>query len=151
LAALSGVRRRIISRQRIHRMHACPQAYWPVHRDFCKPNEFADVLDGSEPKFARWMRRHGRLAVLKDGQVERLEQASRGAGPRCGCLQRALAALLAALLLGARRLSGAPAACAARRTGAGRHSGGTLTAPSRARWRRRGAAGGLASRPRARA
>jgi hypothetical protein len=60
------------------------QAYWPVHKEFCRPCEFADAIDETEPRFARWMRRHGKLAVLKDAQVERLERASQGLGPRWG-------------------------------------------------------------------
>ena len=35
------------------------------------------MLDGREPKFARWMRDHGKQAVLKDNAVERLERASK--------------------------------------------------------------------------
>ena len=33
-------------------------------------------MEGQEPKFAAWMRKHGKLAVLKDDEVDRLEQAS---------------------------------------------------------------------------
>ncbi|KAH7616838.1 hypothetical protein NADE_001645 [Nannochloris sp. 'desiccata'] len=45
-------------------------------------NEFADIIEESEPKFARWMRSHGKLAVLKDDEVDRLERASSAAsGP----------------------------------------------------------------------
>jgi hypothetical protein len=36
-----------------------PKAYWPFHRDLCKGNEFADAVEASEPKFAKWMRDHG--------------------------------------------------------------------------------------------
>jgi hypothetical protein len=46
-----------------------PQAYWPFHRDACRRNEFADAIEVSEPKFAAWMRGHGKLAVLKDDEV----------------------------------------------------------------------------------
>lgn len=52
------------------------QAYWPIHKPECQRNEFADVVEGSDPKFARWMRQHGKLAVLKDDEVERLERAA---------------------------------------------------------------------------
>lgn len=42
------------------------QAYWPFHRDACKRNEFADVLEASQsdPKFAQWMRDHGKRLFL---------------------------------------------------------------------------------------
>ena len=45
----------------------CQKTYWPFHRAFCRKNEFADATEGTEPKFARWMRSHGKQAVLKDG------------------------------------------------------------------------------------
>ena len=51
------------------------QAYWPYHRLSCRRNEFADAVEDSEPKFASWMRSHGKLAVLKDDEVDRLERA----------------------------------------------------------------------------
>lgn len=54
----------------------CTQAYWPFHRDQCYRNEFADLVENQEPKFARWMRKHRKMAVLKDDEVDRLEQAS---------------------------------------------------------------------------
>ena len=58
------------------------QAYWPFHKTECRRNEFADIIEESEPKFARWMRSHGKLAVLKDDEVDRLERASSAAsGP----------------------------------------------------------------------
>lgn len=58
------------------------QAYWPFHRQECKKNEFADQIESSEPKFAEWMRQHGKLAVLKDDEVDRLERASQAqSGP----------------------------------------------------------------------
>lgn len=41
----------------------------------CHANEFADAVEATEPKFARWMRSHGKLAVLKDDEIERLERA----------------------------------------------------------------------------
>ena len=52
------------------------QAYWPLHKANCYCNEFADLTAASEPKFARWMRKHQKLAVLKDDEVNRLERAS---------------------------------------------------------------------------
>ncbi len=65
------------------------QAYWPFHKTQCRRNEFADAIEEQEPKFARWMRKHGKLAVLKDDEVDRLERAAAAAsGPgrqvRCG-------------------------------------------------------------------
>jgi hypothetical protein len=33
------------------------------------------MIEESEPKFASWMRHHGKLAVLKDDEVDRLERA----------------------------------------------------------------------------
>ena len=32
-------------------------------------------MEEAEPKFASWMRSHGKLAVLKDDEVDRLERA----------------------------------------------------------------------------
>lgn len=52
------------------------QAYWPFHKLECRRNEFADLIEDSEPKFARWMRAHGKIAVLKDDEVDRLERAA---------------------------------------------------------------------------
>ena len=58
------------------------QAYWPFHKTQCRRNEFADMVEEQEPKFARWMRQHGKLAVLKDDEVDRLERAGAAAsGP----------------------------------------------------------------------
>ena len=57
------------------------QAYWPFHRTQCKRNDFADAIEEAEPKFARWMRKHGKQAVLKDDEVDRLEHAAQAA---CG-------------------------------------------------------------------
>ena len=42
----------------------------------CKRNEFADAIEEAEPKFANWMRKHGKMAVLKDDEVDRLERAN---------------------------------------------------------------------------
>ena len=53
------------------------QAYWPFHKTECRRNEFADIIEESEPKFSRWMRNHGKMAVLKDDEVDRLERASK--------------------------------------------------------------------------
>ena len=50
--------------------------YWPFHKSVCQRNDFADAIEATEPKSAGWMRRHGKLAVLKDDEVERLERAS---------------------------------------------------------------------------
>ena len=49
----------------------CQKTYWPFHRAFCRKNEFADATEGTEPKFARWMRSHGKQAVLKDGEFSK--------------------------------------------------------------------------------
>jgi hypothetical protein len=57
------------------------QAYWPFHRIQCKRNEFADAIEEHEPRFARWMRKHGKQAVLKDDEVDRIERAGQAA---CG-------------------------------------------------------------------
>lgn len=58
------------------------QAYWPFHKTQCRRNEFADAIEEREPKFAAWMRSHGKQAVLKDDEVDRLERASQAAsGP----------------------------------------------------------------------
>ncbi|EIE25264.1 hypothetical protein COCSUDRAFT_13889, partial [Coccomyxa subellipsoidea C-169] len=54
----------------------CQKAYWPFHKANCYRNEFADLTAASEPRFARWMRKHQKLAVLKDDEVDRLERAS---------------------------------------------------------------------------
>jgi len=53
----------------------CQTSFWPLHRSECRGNEFADAVESQDPKFAAWMRRHGRQAVLKDDEVERLERA----------------------------------------------------------------------------
>jgi len=55
----------------------CQAAYWPLHKPECKVNEFADIIESTEPKFATWMRNHGKLAQLKDDEVHRLERAQR--------------------------------------------------------------------------
>lgn len=34
------------------------------------------MTQATEPKFALWMRKHHKLAVLKDDEVDRLERAS---------------------------------------------------------------------------
>ena len=53
------------------------QAYWPFHKAICYRNEFADATQASEPKFANWMRKHRKMAVVKDDEVDRLERASK--------------------------------------------------------------------------
>ena len=42
----------------------------------CRRNEFADLLERQEPKFAQRMRQHGKQAVLKDDEVDRLERSA---------------------------------------------------------------------------
>jgi hypothetical protein len=63
------------------RAHAAPpraaQSYWPFHRAWCRSNEFADAIEATEPRFARWMRKHHKIAVLKDDEVDRLERKAR--------------------------------------------------------------------------
>jgi hypothetical protein len=53
----------------------CQKAYWPFHREWCKKNDFADALEAEQPKFAKWMRKHGKIAVLKDGARRALDLA----------------------------------------------------------------------------
>ncbi|KAG2496941.1 hypothetical protein HYH03_004947 [Edaphochlamys debaryana] len=56
---------------------ACHKAYYPVHRAFCRRNDFADALEEADPRFSAFLRRHGKQAVLGDAEVERLERAGR--------------------------------------------------------------------------
>ena len=56
---------------------SAPQSYWPFHRAWCRSNEFADAIEATEPRFARWMRKHGKQAVLKDDEVDRIERKAR--------------------------------------------------------------------------
>lgn len=56
------------------------QAYWPFHKAFCRRNDFADCLEAADPRFAAWLRRHGKQAVLGDG--ERFGSSLNGAGGR---------------------------------------------------------------------
>ena len=60
------------------------QAYWPFHKAVCGRNEFADAVEDAEPNFASWMRKHRKLAVLKDDEVDRLERA----GAACAGMAR---------------------------------------------------------------
>lgn len=48
-------------------MYVRAQSYWPFHKEWCKKNDFADMIEAEQPKFAKWMRKHGKIAVLKDG------------------------------------------------------------------------------------
>ena len=48
----------------------CQKAYWPFHREWCRRNDFADEVERTQPKFARFLRKHGKQAVLKDGARE---------------------------------------------------------------------------------
>lgn len=36
-------------------------------------------MENQDPKFAKWMREHGKMAVLKDDEVDRLEKANHAA------------------------------------------------------------------------
>ncbi|KAL6777062.1 hypothetical protein ACKKBF_B20070 [Auxenochlorella protothecoides x Auxenochlorella symbiontica] len=81
-----GARTNLLRCSRCHSVHfcgvKCQKAYWPFHRLHCKRNEFADAMEEADPKFATWMRGHGKLAVLKDDEVDRLERAAQAAsGP----------------------------------------------------------------------
>ena len=66
----------------------CQRSYWPFHKSACAANDFADALEHTEPRFARWMRKHGKVAVLKDDEVDRLERKVRGRGGRPGVTSR---------------------------------------------------------------
>ena len=55
---------------------SCQRAYWPFHKEWCRQNDFADAAEKTEPKFARWMRKHGKMAVLKDGARSSEPQSS---------------------------------------------------------------------------
>ncbi|PNH12039.1 hypothetical protein TSOC_001052 [Tetrabaena socialis] len=44
---------------------------------FCRRNEFADVLEEGDPRFAGWLRQHGKQAIIGDAEVDRLERAGR--------------------------------------------------------------------------
>lgn len=55
----------------------CQKAYWPFHKEFCKRNDFADMIERDEPKFAKFIRKHGKVAVLKDDEVDRIERAGK--------------------------------------------------------------------------
>lgn len=52
-------------------MERVTQAIWPFHKQECLRNEFADAVEESEPKFAAWMRKHGKQATLKDDEIDR--------------------------------------------------------------------------------
>jgi hypothetical protein len=41
------------------------QSYWPVHKSWCRTNDFATAMESRDPKFAAWMRLHGKQAVIK--------------------------------------------------------------------------------------
>lgn len=58
---------------RCHSIHfcsrKCQKAYWPFHKEWCHKNDFADHVEKQQPKFARFLRKHGKQAVLKDGAL----------------------------------------------------------------------------------
>lgn len=64
---------------------SCQRAHWPVHKPLCQRNEFADAMEDGDKKFASWMRKHGKQAVLKDDEVDRIERA---AAATCGSQSR---------------------------------------------------------------
>lgn len=68
----------LAARARSRSSAAPAQSYWPFHRAWCRSNEFADAVEATEPRFARWMRKHHKIAVLKDDEVDRLERKARG-------------------------------------------------------------------------
>lgn len=45
----------------------CQKAYWPFHREWCRRNDFAEAVEKTQPKFARFLRKHGKQAAIKDG------------------------------------------------------------------------------------
>ena len=51
----------------------------------CRRNEIADAVEDSDAKFATWLRKHGKQAVLKDDEVDRIERA---AAATCGTQSR---------------------------------------------------------------
>ena len=73
--------------------HPPPQAYWPFHRSACRPNDFADAVEADDPRFSAWLRRHGRQAALRDGEVERLEAAAAAATREVGARGTLLASM----------------------------------------------------------
>jgi len=77
----------------------CQRQYWPEHGPRCARNDFADAAEARDPRFAAWMRRHGRQAVLRDADVAALERA-RAADARGGAAGAATAAEVEASLWG---------------------------------------------------
>ena len=57
----------------------CQRAYWPFHKAECARNDFADAVSGAEPEFARFLRKHGKQAVIRDENV--LDMTRPGGGP----------------------------------------------------------------------
>lgn len=51
----------------------------------CRRNEIADAVQDSDAKFATWLPKHGKQAVLKDDEVDRIERA---AAATCGTQSR---------------------------------------------------------------
>jgi hypothetical protein len=49
---------------KVHHM-IVTQAYWPMHKSACRVNDFAAALEAREPRFAAWMRNHGKQAVIQ--------------------------------------------------------------------------------------
>lgn len=51
----------------------CRKEYEPFRKRWCKQNQFADAMENDDPKFAEWMRKHGRQAVIRDEDVYRMQ------------------------------------------------------------------------------
>eukprot|EP00198_Chlamydomonas_reinhardtii_P001932 XP_001691268.1 predicted protein [Chlamydomonas reinhardtii] len=58
---------------------SCHKSYWPFHRQHCRRNEFADAVEegGGDARFAAWLRRHGKQAVIGDAPKYSLEERQR--------------------------------------------------------------------------
>eukprot|EP01012_Entosiphon_sulcatum_P052605 TRINITY_DN72306_c0_g1_i1.p1 TRINITY_DN72306_c0_g1~~TRINITY_DN72306_c0_g1_i1.p1 ORF type:complete len:306 (+),score=62.39 TRINITY_DN72306_c0_g1_i1:36-920(+) len=50
----------------------CEKDYQPFHRVYCRRNDFADSVRATNPEFAKWLRQHGKQAVITDRDVDLL-------------------------------------------------------------------------------